>query len=689
MMRIAFDIGGTFTDFVLEDGRAGALHFHKVPTTPRDPAKAVLEGLAVLLQNAKVAFGEVSSILHATTVATNAILERKGAKTALITTEGFRDIIIIGRQKRYDTYDMYLAKPVPLVRRRDIFEVGERVLADGTIERPLDAAALERVLERCGRAGLRVGRRLPPARLRRARAREGDRRASGGAEPARSAVSLSSDVSPKFREYERASTVVANAYIKPIVSRYVSRLTSALKERRASRPTSSSCSRTAGSYRQSLPATCRSASSSSGPAAGVLLCGVIGKEEGLDRVLTFDMGGTTAKLGAIDGGEPAITPTFEVDQVRYRKGSGLPINVPAVELLEIGAGGGSLAHTDMGLIKVGPESAGADPGPVCYGRGGTRPTVTDANVVLGYINPDYFNGGAMRLDAQAAADAIARQIGEPLGLDAGEAAWGIHSMANANMERAMRIVSVERGRDPRKYALVAFGGAGPLHAARLARTLGHPEDHRPVRRRRRLGHRHAGGQLQARRLPDAPAQAVRGRRGQIDDIYRQLECACAGRSEAHGRGCGRRSSRALPTCAMPGRATTSASICRSSRAARLRGAGRGPVRGGLPGEVRLSPIRSGGRGRGLVHRRLGRQRQRRRTSRQELEGRGVRLASAAARARPISRRSAVTPIARSSIAAPCRSARSSRDRPSSRRPRRRPCCCRAARPPSASAAISS
>jgi N-methylhydantoinase A len=202
---------------------------------------------------------------------------------------------------------------------------------------------------------------------------------------------------------------------------------------------------------------------------------VIGAEEGLQRVLTFDMGGTTAKLGAIDGGEPAISPTFEVDQVRYRKGSGLPLNVPALELLEIGAGGGSIARTEMGLIKVGPESAGADPGPACYGRGGTQATVTDANVVLGYINPANFNGGAMRLDAKAATEAIDRGLGAPLGLDTGEAAWGIYTMANANMERAMRIVSVERGRDPRRYGLVAFGGAGPLHAGRLARALGIPK----------------------------------------------------------------------------------------------------------------------------------------------------------------------------------------------------------------------
>ncbi|HEU0061909.1 MAG TPA: hydantoinase/oxoprolinase family protein, partial [Hyphomicrobiaceae bacterium] len=376
-------------------------------------------------------------------------------------------------QKRYDTYDMYLAKPVPLLRRRDIYEVAERTLADGSVEAPLDLAELERVLDRLetqdyasvavcllhayarGEHERLIGERLAQRRPQRA-------------------ISLSSEVSPKFREYERASTVVANAYVKPIVNGYVRRLTGALAQKGIVSDLFIMQSN-GGLVPPELACEMPIRIVESGPAAGVLLCGVIGAEEGLERVLTFDMGGTTAKLGAIDGGEPAISPTFEVDQVRYRRGSGLPINVPALELLEIGAGGGSIARADMGLIKVGPESAGADPGPACYRRGGTQATVTDANVVLGYINPGNFNGGAMRLDAEAAAEAVQRELGAPLGLDTGEAAWGIYTMANANMERAMRIVSVERGRDPRRYGLVAFGGAGPLHAGRLARALGIPK----------------------------------------------------------------------------------------------------------------------------------------------------------------------------------------------------------------------
>ncbi len=521
MIRIAFDIGGTFTDFVLADGATGTLHFHKIPTTPRDPAEAVLAGLEDLLRHCGVAPGNVSGLLHATTVATNAILERKGARTALITTEGFRDVLIIGRQKRYDTYDMYLEKPVPLVRRRDIFEARERVLQDGTVELALDTSALDAVLERIAAENYE----LVAVCLLHSYAAPAHEQAIGKRIAARlpgASVSLSSDVSPKYREYERASTAVANAYIKPIVSRYVGRLTGAL-EQQGIRAELFIMQSNGGLVSPELACDMPIRIVESGPAAGVLLCGVIGREEGSDRVLTFDMGGTTAKLGAIDSGEPAITPTFEVDQVRYRKGSGLPINVPAVELLEIGAGGGSLAHTDMGLIKVGPESAGADPGPACYGRGGDRPTVTDANLVLGYINPDYFNGGAMRLDRDAAARAIEEQIGKPLGLDAGEAAWGIHALANANMERAMRIVSVERGRDPRKYALVAFGGAGPLHAARLARALGIPKIIVPFG----AGVGSAIGMLEANSKLDASLTRVLtlvpGAEREVAGIYAKLE----------------------------------------------------------------------------------------------------------------------------------------------------------------------
>lgn len=472
MIRMAFDIGGTFTDLVLDDGRTGRRHFGKMPTTPSDLAEGVLAGIEDILSRSGVRPEDVRALLHATTVATNAVLERKGARTALITTAGFRDILVIGRQKRYETYDLYLDKPLPLARRRDTFEVCERVLYDGTVELALDEADVVRTVDAVARGGYES----VAVCLMHAYANPGHERAVGAALAQRLphvSISLSSDVSPKFREYERTSTVVANAYIKPLVGRYVRQLERTLRERRISAELFIMQSN-GGLVPPDLAAEKPVRIVESGPAAGVLMCAEVGRQEHCDHVLTFDMGGTTAKLGAIDAGEPAIVPTFEVDQVRYRKGSGLPLNISAIELLEIGAGGGSIASTELGLIKVGPESAGAEPGPICYKRGGTRPTVTDANVALGYIDPQQFNGGAMVLDAKSALAGIARHVAEPLSLDPIEAAWGIYTMANSNMERAMRIVSVERGRDPRKYVMVAFGGAGPLHAARLARAIGTP-----------------------------------------------------------------------------------------------------------------------------------------------------------------------------------------------------------------------
>jgi N-methylhydantoinase A len=286
-------------------------------------------------------------------------------------------------------------------------------------------------------------------------------------------VSLSSDVSPKFREYERTNTTVANAYIKPLVGRYVERLQGALQQR-GYRQDIFIMQSSGGLVAPDLVCDYPIRIVESGPAAGVLMCAGVGQAEGFEQVVTFDMGGTTAKLGAVDDGKPAIVPSFEVDPIRSKKGSGLPINAPALELIEIGAGGGSIVKAIDGMITVGPESAGSEPGPACYGRGGTAATVTDANVILGYIDPGYFNGGAITLDGPAAEKALATALGEPLGLELGEAAWGAHLIATKNMEHAMRLVSVERGRDPRQCALIAFGGAGPLHAARLARLIGIP-----------------------------------------------------------------------------------------------------------------------------------------------------------------------------------------------------------------------
>ena len=469
MYRIAFDIGGTFTDFVLAASDAPP-RFLKLPTTPDDPARAVEAGLARLLAEAGVAGQDLDAALHATTIATNAIIERKGAPTALITTAGFRDVLIIGRQKRYETYDLYMEKPPPLTPRRAIFEVVERMDHNGAVLEPLDSASVDAAVA-AGPAGGYTSVAVALLHGYANIAHEAAIRDALAKAAPDLPVTLAAALSPKFREYERTSTAVANAYVRPIVDQYVRRLEGVLAATGFTK--SMFIMQSAGGLISPEIARAEPVRIvESGPAAGVLMAAMIGTEAGADHVITFDMGGTTAKLGAVDGGAPAVTPTFEIDPIRYRPGSGLPINVPAVELLEIGAGGGSIARTDLGVIHVGPESAGADPGPICYGGGGTRATVTDANLALGYLNPEFFNAGAMRLDVEAARAGIKRDIADPLGLSVEAAAWGIHTVANGNMERAMRIVSVERGRDPRRYAIVAFGGAGPAHAARIAQSIG-------------------------------------------------------------------------------------------------------------------------------------------------------------------------------------------------------------------------
>jgi N-methylhydantoinase A len=472
MLRIAVDTGGTFTDFVFQDLASGAKTFWKTLSTPAEPDRAVREGLAHLFGTLGAEPGQVREILVATTVATNAIIERKGAVTGLVTTEGFRDVLIIGRQKRHDNYDLFLDKPVPLVPRRRIVEVAERMTHEGAVERPLELDSVERAIA----VLLGQGVESIAVSLLHAYASPVHERAIGEHLRSRApgvAVSLSCEVSPKYREYERTSTTVANAYVKPIVEHYLGRLQETFAERGLQAQLyvmQSSGGLMTPDLARKYPVNIVE----SGPAAGVLMCSLVGAREGFSEVLTFDMGGTTAKVGAIEGGEPAITPTIEVDGVNLRKYSGLPLNIPSIEMIEIGAGGGSVATTAMGLIRVGPESAGADPGPMCYGRGGERATLTDANLVLGYLNVHNFAGGSIALDAEAAARGIRAQIAAPLGLGEVEAAWGVHAVANAAMERAMRTMSMERGRDPRHYALVAFGGAGPLHAARLARVLGIP-----------------------------------------------------------------------------------------------------------------------------------------------------------------------------------------------------------------------
>src|SRR5215471_11978500 len=469
MLQLAFDIGGTFTDLVLLDNAKSDLRIWKVPTTPDAPERAVAQALGERIGENLFDPSDIASVLHATTVATNAILERKGSRTALITTKGFRDVLLIGRQKRYDTYTLHISKPKPLVDRADIFEVEERLAFDGKVVTALSQASVARAIEAVRKGGYRSVAIVllhayanPAHELHIARLIE-------EALP-EIQLSCSSVISPKYREYERTSTTVANAYVKPLVDGYLRAVGETLTALGIKADLSIMQSN-GGLVSPELAREYAVRIVESGPAAGVRMCAEVGREEGFADVLTFDMGGTTAKLGAIDDGRAAVTPTFEIDAVQYSRGSGLPLNIPAIELLEIGAGGGSIARVDSGLMAIGPQSAGAVPGPACYGRGGARPTITDANLILGYLDPDYFNGGATRLEVTAARKAIECEIASPLGIPVEEAAWGIHAVANANMERAMRIVSLERGRDPRRYALVAFGGAGPLHACRLARAL--------------------------------------------------------------------------------------------------------------------------------------------------------------------------------------------------------------------------
>lgn len=468
MTQIAIDIGGTFTDFALRDPVSGAVWIWKAPTTPAEPSKAVVDSLRERGQTLALRTAEISALLHATTIATNALLERKGSRVALLTTRGFRDVLLIGRQKRYDTNDMHLDKMRPLVARADTFEVAERMGPDGSVISPLDTEATHRLVS------VLIEKRYDAVAVALLHSYANPDHERRVAELVREGmpgklISLSSDISPKFREFERTSTTVANAYVAPVVDTYLTSLELSLREIGVS-PLLSIMQSNGGLVSSEAARAVPIRIVESGPAAGVLMCAQVGREEGCPNIITYDMGGTTAKLGAIDDGQPTVSPTFEVDAVNFKKGSGLPLNVSSIELLEIGAGGGSIARTKMGLITVGPDSAGADPGPICYGKGGRAATITDANLVLGYLDPAYFNGGAMQL-GEGAAEAILDQIGRPLGLSAEQAAWGIHLVANANMERATRVVSIEKGRDPRKYAMVAFGGAGPLHATRLARSL--------------------------------------------------------------------------------------------------------------------------------------------------------------------------------------------------------------------------
>lgn len=468
--RIAVDIGGTFTDLVLvTDGRVEANA--KVLTTPGDPSVAVETGITRLLQHAPA--DQVTEVVHGTTLVANALIERKGASTALVTTKGFKDTITIRRELRYDLYDLFLEMPEPLVPRRLRFEVDERILADGSEDRPLDADDVRRIARGLKRRGVEA---VAVSLLHAYRSAEHERKVGSilREEAPGVAVSLSSDVSPELGEFARTSTVIANAYVLPLIDAYLEMLQKRLDALGLRGPLRIMLSTGGGGIAgvdtaRRFPVRLLE----SGPAAGAVSAGFWGSRGGRDDVLAFDMGGTTAKACLIEKGIPLVAREFEAARVyRFTKGSGMPVRVPVIDLIEIGAGGGSIAHVGpFGLPNVGPESTGADPGPACYGQGGTLPAVTDADLLLGYLNPDFFLGGEMRLDVANARAAMGR-LGRDLGLTIEQTAAAIHRVVNENMASAARMHAIERGRDLRRCAFVATGGAGPVHAWGVARSLG-------------------------------------------------------------------------------------------------------------------------------------------------------------------------------------------------------------------------
>ena len=469
--RIGFDVGGTFTDFVLQSP-AGELITAKRLTTYPDPSEACVAGLDTLLAHVGVAWRDVVQAVHGTTLGSNVVIERKARGVGLLTTRGFRDVLLIGREKRYQVYDLQIDKPRPLIPRRLIGEVTERVLADGTVRTPLDEADARRAIRTLVERGVTtlaiclLHAYLNPAHEQRLATLVAE-------EAPQVMVTLSHEVSPTFREYERTSTTAVNAYVMTAIREYLRGLGAALAERgyggRLFVMQSSGGVATADAMTRYPVRMIES-----GPAAGALMAAAYGELTGHRDLIAFDMGGTTAKLALIDNGRPGTTTTFELHRVHGAAGSGLPMNIQAIDLVEIGAGGGSIARAHLGVVAVGPESASSTPGPACYGRGGVEPTVTDANLVLGYLNPDYFAGGSLRLDADAARRSIATRVAQPLGLTVEDAAWGIHAIVNTNMELATRVVSIERGRDPRELTFIAFGGSGPMHGCRLAQALGIP-----------------------------------------------------------------------------------------------------------------------------------------------------------------------------------------------------------------------
>jgi N-methylhydantoinase A len=469
-IRMGVDIGGTFTDVVIEV--EGAQFSTKVLTTYTAPEDAIIDGMHQVCAKACIVPADIGQITHGTTLATNALIERRGAKTALITTQGFRDVIEMRTESRFEQYDLNLELPEPLIPRQSRFTVPERVDANGDVLITLDHTDIEAVADQIAIAGydsVAVGlihSYLNPDHERLIR----DVLAAKLPDVM---ISLSCEVSPQMREYERFNTVVANAYIKPLMKSYLGRLKGRLKEEGAD------CSiflmhSGGGIISIESAADFPVRLVESGPAGGAVFAANIAARYGLDKVLSFDMGGTTAKICLIKNQTPKTSRVFEVARTyRFKKGSGMPISIPVIDMVEIGAGGGSLAHIDaMRQIRVGPESAGSEPGPACYGRGGDKPAVTDSDLILGRLDPDNFAGGSIQLHADSSADALVNVLGKTLDMDAQTAAFGLAEVVDENMANAARVHAVENGEDLSDYTMIAFGGAAPLHAGRLCEKLG-------------------------------------------------------------------------------------------------------------------------------------------------------------------------------------------------------------------------
>lgn len=470
-LAVGVDIGGTFTDLCMLDDE-GIVAVGKALTTPAEPAAAVETVLRDTLDEHSLDPADITGVVHGTTLVTNALIERRGSRTALVTTEGFRDVVEMGREHRYELYDLGLELPRPLVPRWLRFGVPERTLADGTVDVRLDRRHLAGLAHELVEAGVEA---VAVCFLHSHRNESNERAAREvlAEEAPGLRVALSCEVNPEIREYERASTTLANVYVQALVEDYLDDLRTRLRRVGVRRePTimlSNGGVATVDTARR-FPIRMLE----SGPAGGALGAVAFGRAADRPDQLAFDMGGTTAKVCIVEHGRPSVTHAFEVDRVyRLKAGSGLPVRAPVIDMIEIGAGGGSVARVDaLGLVSVGPDSAGSDPGPVSYGRGGRQCTVTDADVVLGYLDPGSFLGGRMRLDREAAAEAIRSQIAEPMGITPVEAAWGIHATVDENMANAARVHATERGRDPGGLPVFVLGGNGPLHGPGVARAMG-------------------------------------------------------------------------------------------------------------------------------------------------------------------------------------------------------------------------